>query len=399
MSSRWWRSAASASVLALVALAARAASAEGTRSSVTTEVKSEVAVYTDSDSVSVFTPSVSGSARDVSSGWSGGGSYLVDIVSAASVDIVSTASGRWTEVRHAGALHAGYKPYDLGGTVSGSVSREPDYLSLTGGAQADWDLAKKTITPALAYSFTHDTAGRAGTPFSVYSLELDRHTLAAELALVLDRESIVNVDFDAIFEVGHQEKPYRYVPMFAADVAPSVPAGASVDVVNALRLPGRVAERLPTTRQRYALSTRLGQRLADSTLIVKERLYADSWGLKATTTDLRLVFDLSRRLFVWPEARIHFQSGVSFWRLAYVADASADGSVDVPALRTGDRELSPLSSASGGAGLHLNLGSAGDPSELGLTLLAQGTTTHFNDALFITQRFGIFSAIQGEARF
>jgi hypothetical protein len=38
------------------------------------------------------------------------GSYLADIVSAASVDIVSTASPRWTEVRHAGSLSGSEEP-------------------------------------------------------------------------------------------------------------------------------------------------------------------------------------------------------------------------------------------------------------------------------------------------
>ena len=53
-------------------------------------------------------------------GWSVGGQYLVDIVSAASVDIVSTASRHWKEVRHAGALDAAYEPGTLGVRASGT---------------------------------------------------------------------------------------------------------------------------------------------------------------------------------------------------------------------------------------------------------------------------------------
>lgn len=372
---------------------------ESAKSSIATSVKSEFATYTDTDSVTVVSPSVSASVHDPLSGWTAGGSYLVDIVSAASVDIVSTASGRWTEVRHAGTVHGEYKPADLGVSAVGSVSREPDYLSLTGGGGVRMDLSDKNITPQLTYTFGHDTAGRSGTPFSVYSLELDRHSLNATLGLVLDRETVLDFSGDAVFEIGHQEKPYRYIPLFAPNVAPQVPVGASVSVVNALRLPGRTAERLPTTRQRYAVSARLGQRLADTTLIASERLYTDSWGQKASTTDMRLVFDLSRRLYVWPQLRAHLQTGVSFWQLAYVGGIALDGSLNVPDLRTGDRELGPLSAGSGGLGARWNVGPAVDPSALGLNFLVEGTVTHYSEALFIDQRLALFGALQLEAAF
>lgn len=365
---------------------------------IATEVHGEVAGYTDSDAVTVFTPSVGVKVRDTGSGWSAGGSYLVDVVSAASVDIVSTATERWTEVRHAGGVQAGYKPYELGATVSGSVSREPDYLSLTGGVRLDWDLAHKTVTPALGYAFTHDTAGRTGTPFSIYSLETDRHALNTDVALVLDRSTTLNLGADLVFEVGNQEKPYRYVPLFAEDVAPKVVPGMSLETVNLARLPGRTAERLPTTRQRYAASARLAQRHAHDTLVAKERVYTDSWGLKATTTDLRWVFDLTRQLQLWPALRVHFQTGVSFWRLAYVGSVAASGSLAVPRYRTGDRELSPLGEGTLGAGLRLNLGSPADPSAFAITFLADGMLTRYSQALFVQQRFGAFTAVQLEVK-
>lgn len=365
---------------------------------VTTELHGEVAGYTDSDSVTVFTPSVGVGLRDTGTGWSAGGSYLVDVVSAASVDIVSTATERWTEVRHAGALHAGYKPYELGATVSGSVSREPDYLSLTGGGRFDWDLAQKTVTPALGYAFTHDVAGRTGTPFSVYSLETDRHALNTDLALVLDRSTVLNLGTDLVFEVGNQEKPYRYVPLFAEDVAPRVKPGTSVEAVNLVRLPGRTAERLPTTRQRYAVSARLAQRHAHDTLVAKQRFYTDSWGLRATTSDLRWVFDLTRQLQLWPALRIHLQSGVSFWKLAYVGSVATDGTLGVPRYRTGDRELSPLGEGTLGGGVRLNLGSPSDPSAFGITFLADGMLTRYSNALFVKQRLGAFTAAQLELK-
>src|SRR5687767_4872662 len=98
------------------------------------ETKNELGVYVDTDAVSVITPALEASLKDALAGWSLGGSYLADIVSAASVDIVSTASPRWTEVRHAGSLSGAL---DIGHSttrVSAAASSEPDYLSLSGGA-------------------------------------------------------------------------------------------------------------------------------------------------------------------------------------------------------------------------------------------------------------------------
>ena len=368
-------------------------------SSLETKTSVETAFYTDSDHVTVVTPSVAATVKDVLSGWSAGGSYLVDVVSAASVDIVSTATPRWTEVRHAATLHGDYKPETIGGSVAGAVSIEPDYRSLTGGGAIVGELEDKTVVPRFSYNYSHDVAGRSGTPFSTYSLELNRHALNGELTLVLDRETVVTVDVDAVFEMGHQEKPYRYLPLFEPDVAASIPTGASGKLVNELRLPGRTAESVPTTRQRFAVSGRLAQRIADTTFILSERGYTDSWGLRASTTDLRVVFDVSRNLYLWPHARAHFQSGVSFWQRAYVGTIEADGTLTVPSLRTGDREQSPLSSGALGGGARWNFAPGGDPSALALVFMAEGMITRYHDALFISQRTGVFSAVQFHAVF
>ena len=54
------------------------------------------------------------------SGWNVGGNFLLDAVSAASPDIVSTASPPFEEFRYGGGLTGGYKPGLFG--AQGSVS-------------------------------------------------------------------------------------------------------------------------------------------------------------------------------------------------------------------------------------------------------------------------------------
>ena len=132
-------------------------------------------MYTDTDHVSVFTPSLTVEAADATKGWSARANYLVDAVSGASVDIVSTASPHWTEARQAGGAEASYKPGDLGFTGAGSFSSEPDYLAWAAGGTAMLDVDQKNFTLLAGYAYGHDTIGRSGTPFSVFSRSLSRN--------------------------------------------------------------------------------------------------------------------------------------------------------------------------------------------------------------------------------
>jgi hypothetical protein len=352
--------------------------------------------YQDSDAVTVLTPTVHAKARERLGGWSAGGSYLVDVVSAASVDIVSTASPSWREVRHAATLGVGYEPGEIGATVSSAVSSEPDYLSLSAAARGTYAFAEKNARLGLGYSFTRDIAGRTGTPFSVYSLELVRHGLAGSLDLVLDRKTTFTTALDLVLESGQQEKPYRYLPLFDSATASRVPRGAPVDRVNSLRLGARIAERLPDSRERGALSGRLAHRFAGSTLSLFDRAYVDGWGLWATTLDVRYVLELGRRLSVWPHARAHVQSGTWFWRRAYVGEIS-DGGALVPRFRSGDRELGPLFSGTLGPGLRLDFGFY-EPRDLSAILEFEGTYTRYADALYVEERWAGFGSLSIEMR-
>ena len=84
---------------------------------------------------------------------------------------------------------------------------------------------------------------------------------------------------------------------------------------------------------------RYAHRYDASTVRLKQRLYLDSWGLLASSTDGRYFVDLGRRWSLWPHARLHVQSGVTFWKCAYSVIGGPGGDWSVPTYRTGDREL------------------------------------------------------------
>jgi hypothetical protein len=355
----------------------------------------ELAGYNDSDHITVVTPSVNMGIDNVS-GASLNASYLVDVVSAASVDIVSTASRRWEEVRQAGTVSGLYKPHDFGVGVGGSVSSEPDYLSYGGYALIVKDFDEKNWTATFGFGASHDTIGRCGigggcTPFSVFSRDLERGAFNGGLAFVIDRISLGSVTLDVVIENGDQSKPYRYIPMFSPGVAPTVPKGASIDWVNANRLAERPLEQLPLERHRAALTGRYARRLDGSTLRLEERFYDDDWGLVASTTDARWIFDLGTRFEVWPHARFHAQTSVTFWQRAYVSESSTGW--NLPEYRTGDRELGPLVTIGGGLGARVYLGSDANPQRWTLQLTWDGMYTSFLDDLYVTERTATLGAL------
>jgi hypothetical protein len=366
-------------------------------SPITTKASTEITGYTDSDHVNVVSPSIAASVSDVLAGWSISGHYLVDVVSAASVDIVSTASSKWVEVRNAGSAEGSMKVGDTTLGASGVFSSEPDYLSLAGGGTLTIDLLDKNLTPFLGLSYGQDQVGRTGLPRAFWRT---KETLGGQFGatFVVDRSTISSLQAEFIQETGYLAKPYRYVPLFAPAQAASIPAGASIAEVNANRLNVRAAEQVPSARHRFAVTSRLGRRFDAATLRLDERVYADTWGMLASTTDFRFIFDIGRRLTLWPHLRFHVQNQVVFWQRTYEAIPAANGALGIPAIRTGDRELGALYAATGGAGAKFKLV---DDIERPWSLVLEADTsyTRYLDALYITERNAVFSTLAVETEF
>ncbi len=364
----------------------------------------EVSSYNDNDHVDVVTPSLSVAAVQPTDGWNVGGTVLVDVLTTASSDIVSTASPRFDDVRFAANLGGGYKLGPVTPSIHGAVSVESDYIGRTVGASVSADLADKMITPYVGYSFGFDILGRADTDFDVFSRDIYTHTITAGTSLIFDAETIGVVGATVAIEDGDTSKPYRFVPMFQPGVVDGLPRGADRDLVAAAREPESPPEQLPDHRQRYALLFRFAHRFETATLRADERLYIDSWGQMASTTDARFLWDFWSsegeggdegfpQLRLTPHLRFHIQGPTQFWRRAYVVVPAIEAS-DYPIYRTGDRELGPLFAATAGAGLR-----AGLTPVISLGVQLEGIYTHFLDHLYIYDRWGLFTASTLELAF
>lgn len=358
-------------------------------SSLTARAGVESSGYADSDATYVFTPVLFGEIANPLSGWKVNGSFLVDVVSTASADVVAGASPRWSEVRYAGALAGSKALGDVQATLRGSFSSEPDYLSISGGGMVSVGLLSKNWTPSLAYDFSRDIGGRSGTSFDVFSHTVTKHAFDAGLAVVADAATVFLPMLTAVIEQGDSSKPYRLVPLFRADteLAAGAPAGAQ-----APRL-AKMVERLPSERLRFALTLRVLHRFKVSTLRVDERFYADSWGLRASTTDLRYLDDVAPWLRLGVHLRFHAQSGVAFWRRFYT-DTGEPAALTVPVYRTGDRELGPLYAGTLGLSGRVAFG-----KRFALSPSLDGIYTRFLDTLLIKHRIGALGSATFEVAF
>ena len=356
--------------------------------------------YTDSTNVHVFSPSINAAVSSPTAGWNIGASYLLDVVTAASPDVVSMASRSYKEQRHAVAAGGGYKVGAVGMHLNGNLSSEPDYLSKTIGGAIDTELADKSVTPRLGYNFSYDRIGIRNTPFKNFERNLTTHEMEAGVTFVMSPTTLLVTGLTAQIERGEESKLYRYIPTFAPEIVPRVGVGEPIDNVNANRSPVRLRELLPRARDRFSAGARINHRLSSGTVRVEERFYVDNWGIKASTTDAKYFHDLGDHLRVWPHLRIHAQTGASFYKLAYPALIDADGiPLQVYTYRTGDRELSPMLGLTAGGGARIALTGEKAPVQYAIVVSGEVMYNRYFNSLYIKSRTGLYGTLGFEAEF
>lgn len=355
----------------------------------------EMSTYADTFNVEILNPAVRGSIASPTAGWHVGASYLIDVITAASPDFISTASPAGHDTRHAGTVNGGYKPGLYGFEATGGYSTESDYVSRNGSLAVLFDVMEKRVTPRLSWSYSNDTITRGGTPASVYAHTLETHQGAASTSVILSPTSIIVVGGTATFERGDQSKPYRLIPMFAPGA--TLGRGASADDVNALRLAIRPYEQLPLERDRYAIGGRFMHRFTRGTLRLEERVYTDSWENTATSTDARFLIDFGTRVTAGPHARFTAQTGANFFHRVYYAQT--EPTLVVPRFRTTDRELGPLWATTFGGSMWLRLTGEGAGAGLMLYSSADVLWSNYLNSIYAKDRLAGYGTVGLEAKF
>jgi hypothetical protein len=190
------------------------------------------------------------------------GSYYVDSVSNASIDVVTTASP-YKERRTEYGFGADYAVRDALLTFSASNSKEPDYVANTASLDISQEVFGGMTTVALGYTRGSDQVGKHGTPG--YFDRVTHWQYRVGVTQILTPSWLASANFEAISDDGYLGSPYRAAIVFGAPVP----------------------ERHPRTRSARAVKFRvvgdLGHRDA---MHAEYRYFWDTWAIKAHTAEL-----------------------------------------------------------------------------------------------------------------
>ena len=345
-------------------------------------------VYDDSDNVTTFTPRLSVRRRLDEDGSTVGAYALVDVLSAASVDVVSQATPGFSEVRTEAGFDLAIAMGDHLPSASYRFSIEPDYMSHGGRLALRSELLGPDSVLSIAYGLTGDVVGRSGTPWSAFSAELFTHAGEVSLTQTLGPTTVVRAIYGLTVQHGYLEKPYRSVPIFDSTVLADAQARGTrptLDTFDALRLPQRPPESVPDLRVGHAIGARGLQAIEPigGSLRLDYQLYLDDWGMSAHAVELALTGQAIEGLRIVGYGRGYVQTAVSFWRREYtVNDLGA-----VPEQRTLDRDLSSYHALTGGARLEWELGDFAGYVDGAVSW------THYDDYIFLEDRIALLGQV------
>jgi hypothetical protein len=367
--------------LIAITIPARAASADEP-----TRLTTDTLFYTDTDNVIVVSPQVGAHAALDDDGGRASARAVVDVVSAASVDVVSQASGRFLETRVEADLGLAKRLRGILTGIDYRYSHEPDYRSHGLTLTAQRRLGSADTVLSGGYGIILDRVMRSGTPASIFSEPLTTHNGHLSLTQNLGPRTVARAVYTLTVQRGYMEKPYRYVPLFdqaGIDAAANDGVTLDLDTFDRYRLDARPAESVPDSRVRHAAAVRLLRHVSalKGSLRFDVQVYADDWGVESIAVEPAFYSRLSNQFRLAGFVRGYLQTGASFWEREYVV---ADP-MQVPTWRTVDRELSPYQLGWAGARLEWRHG------KYSAYLEGSVMRTHYDDYLYLTNRTALLT--------
>ena len=220
------------------------------------------------------------------------GTYYVDAVSNASIDVVTTAS-KYHEVRNEFGLSADYVYRDSQITLSGLTSHEPDYVANTGSVDLTQEVFAGMTNISLGFTRGDDTVLKHNAPEFHDNAKHWQYRLGA--TQILTPRWLLSLNGEALSDSGFLGSPYRDARVFGAFVPENNPRTRSARAVK-LRLVGD-----------------LGWRNA---MHVEYRYYRDTWEIKAHTAEIgysqylgdAFLADIFARYYTQTKANFYFDN-------------------------------------------------------------------------------------------
>ena len=247
------------------------------------------------------------------------GNYYVDMVSSASIDVITTASP-YTEERKQWSLGMDYLRGNTTMSANYTVSEESDFDGETVSFSVSQDMFGDLTTLTLSYGLGDDLV-RSSVDAS-FEQPLDRQIYGVGVTQILTKNLISAVNFETVTEEGYLNNPYRVVRY--AD--PLSALGYSFE-----------PELYPNTRTTTAIGLRARYFLPYRAAIEGEyRWFTDTWDIDANTVAVSYIHPWGDWTFTG-KFRWHDQTGAHFYRDIFARSQETN-------FRGRDKELSPLTS-------------------------------------------------------
>lgn len=247
------------------------------------------------------------------------GNYYVDMISSASIDVVTTASP-YTEERTQWSLGMDYLRGNTTMSMSYTSSVESDFDAKTYTFGVSQDMFGDLTTLSLTYSYGDDLIGRSDDP--LFERENKRQFYGIGLTQILTRNLIATMNFETITDEGFMNNPYRSVRYVDANSS----IGYSYE-----------PELYPNTRTTNALGMRARYYLPyRAAMQVEYRFFTDTWDIRSNTAAISYIHPWRDWVFE-VKYRWHNQTGASFFQDLFARSEATN-------FRGRDKELSPLTS-------------------------------------------------------
>ncbi len=247
--------------------------------------------------------------------------YYVDMISSASIDVVTTASP-YTEEREQVSLGMDYLRGNTTMSVSVTNSEESDFTSNSYSFSVSQDMFGDLTTLTMAYSLGDDEVRRSDD--ATFVRDADRQFYSVGLTQIITRDLIMGLNVETITDEGFLNNPYRTVRY----LDPTSPVGYSYE-----------PELYPNTRTSTAVGIRARYYLPYRAAIQGEyRFFTDTWGIISHTGAISYThpwgpFTFSGKL------RLYTQDQADFYQDLFSRSAATN-------FRARDKELSEFASTS-----------------------------------------------------
>ncbi len=245
--------------------------------------------------------------------------YYVDMVSSASIDVITTASP-YTEERTQWSLGMDYLRGNTTMSVGYTSSVESDFDAKTYSFSVKQDMFGDLTTLTLSYGLGDDIV--SSTSDTTFERENDRQYYSVGLTQILTRNLISSLNFQVMTDEGYLNNPYRSVRY--AD--PGSALGYSYE-----------PELYPNTRTSSAVGLRAKYYLPYRAAIEGEyRYYTDTWDIDGGTMSIAYTHPWGPWTFS-AKFRYHDQTGAHFFSDLFPRAQATN-------FRGRDKELSALTS-------------------------------------------------------